>query len=76
MRVKRRFGQWLVRVGMKLAGDKPADISITDIKTVLDQPHDAVVDQTEAPVQWAPEQHGGVVIAEPDMITLHRRGKL
>lgn len=42
----------------------------------LQIPLDAAVEADGPNEQWQPEQHGGVVIVEPDLMFQHRRGKL
>lgn len=75
MKLRRKLGKKLVDWGMRLYGDMPADQSITSVKTVLEQPLDAAVDASYEVQTWQPEQHGNVIIAEPELITLDRRGK-
>lgn len=36
----------------------------------------ALVEADDTPLTWQPEQHGNVVIAEPDIMAAHRRGEL
>lgn len=38
--------------------------------------YDAAVEADGPDEQWQPEQHGNVVVVEPDLMFQHRRGKL
>lgn len=42
----------------------------------LREPRDAAVEASDLLDQWQPEQHGNVVIVEPELMTRYRRGKL
>jgi hypothetical protein len=78
MQLRRRIGKNLIRLGMWVHG--PFDkVVLTDdrpLKEALDLPLDAVVEAEDTPMQWSEHQTGNVIVAEPDLITLHRRGKL
>jgi hypothetical protein len=76
---KQKIGQKLIKRGLKLVGDAPQSdpgASVTDIKEALEEPTDAVVHVSDRPSVWSPEQHGNVIVAEPKMISLERKGKL
>lgn len=42
----------------------------------LQEPRDAAVELDDQPAYWQQEQHGNVVIVEPELMTRYRRGKL
>lgn len=73
MRLKTRFGNKLIRWGLRLSPTPP--VSTTDIKEALGESTSAVVEaHLEAP-RWTPEQHGNVIIAEPDIMKEFRRNR-
>lgn len=39
----------------------------------LQEPRDAAVETDESALHWVPEQHGNVVIVEPDLMVKYRR---
>jgi hypothetical protein len=73
VRLKTRLGNRLIRLGMKWS-PQPT-VSKTEIKQALGESTSAVVEaHLEAP-RWTPEQHGNVIIAEPDIMKEFRRNR-
>jgi hypothetical protein len=76
MKLRHKLGKWLVSLGMKTYGELPEKVNATEVKSVLGQPLDDVVEVEDTLEQWGPEQSGNVIIVEPDLMTQHRRGKI
>lgn len=78
MQLRRRIGKNLINLGMWVHGPFE-EIKLTDdrpLKEALGEPLDAVIEAADTPAQWSEHQTGNVIVAEPELITLHRRGKL
>jgi hypothetical protein len=75
-RLKSKLGKWLIGVGLWLHDDD-VDAKPTEVKQALGESLDAAVEVPDGLTpQWSPEQHGNVVMAEPELMILERRGKL
>lgn len=59
-----------IKIGAK------TDVSTYTLEGSLLESFDAAVEADGPDEQWQPEQHGNVVVVEPDLMFQHRRGKL
>lgn len=77
--LKRKLGQWMIKRGITLTGDALAvtDPAVMKALDIPDDATDAVVEvDDQAIAQWTPNQHGGIVVVEPDIMRAYRQGKL
>lgn len=68
--LRSRFGRFLISEGIKLAGEPERK---TEVKKALGSSLDAVVEASDDDDQWQPQQHGNVVIAEPEIVRYARK---
>lgn len=78
MKLRQRIARKLISFGIRLHGEFDATepskpIPLVPVTKVSSG--GAVVEETTDAVRWSPEQHGNVVIAEPDIMTRFRREK-
>lgn len=76
MGLRQWAGKHLISFGIRVHSTKLEAHTKHEINETLNIPEDAMVEADETPEQWQPEQHGNVVIAEPDLMVKYRRGKL
>ena len=74
IKLARRLFKWSVR----LAPQPEETEAYKSLPEELKMPLDAAieVETDEGNPQWTPEQHGNVIIVEPDIMNRYRRGKL
>lgn len=73
MKLKRALGNRLIRWGLQLSPVPP--VSKTDIKEALGESTSGVIEAATEAERWKPEQHGNVIIAEPDIMKEFRRNR-
>lgn len=73
---RQRLGKRLISLAIRIYGSQLPSDTKHEVNETLDIPEDAMVEQDETPEQWQPEQHGNVVIVEPDLMVKYRRGQL
>lgn len=76
VRIRTRLAKRLFKWSIKLVPQPEDTPEYKLLPDELKEPQDAAVETDGLPEQWQPEQHGNVVIVEPDLMFQHRRGKL
>lgn len=72
IRIAKRLYNWSVWFTPSVESSPLYDSLPDELKA----PRDASVEVADEVEQWQPEQHGNVIIAEPELMVLHRRGKV
>lgn len=76
IRLRITLSKWLFGISIKIV-PKPEDTPAYKLlPDELKIPQDAAIEADDLLEQWQPEQHGNVVIVEPDLMFRYRRGKL
>lgn len=76
IKLRQRLGKRLIAFGIRLHGTKLQPETKHEVNEALSIPEDAMVEADGKPEQWQPEQHGNVVIVEPDLMVKYRRGQV
>lgn len=80
-RLRQRIAKHLIDTGVRWYGqaevaEKMQEMTLPELPEARARAHDAVVEASDDPVIWQPDQKGGVVVAEPLMMTKFRRGEI